>query len=181
MYNVQKISNNIQKIYCIVGGRMKKYTFEEYMKKYQIKSRSTVYNHEKEKKIRFFKEKNRTYIIPIESSENLDISDSNLNLLSSLEDLQNENLKILDELSKKNIEMELLSKDIKILNVQIEGKEALIQQLDNENKNMISRIKSLENQLEFERSTINKLIEFKKDDEKIKYKKSFLGFYKKMG
>ena len=160
---------------------MKKYTFEEYMKKYQIKSRSTVYNHEKEKKIRFFKEKNRTYIIPIESSENLDISDSNLNLLSSLEDLQNENLKILDELSKKNIEMELLSKDIKILNVQIEGKEALIQQLDNENKNMISRIKSLENQLEFERSTINKLIEFKKDDEKIKYKKSFLGFYKKMG
>lgn len=159
---------------------MKKYTFEEYMKKYQIKSRSTVYNHEKEKKIRFFKEKNRTYIIPIESSENLDISDSNLNLLSSLEDLQNENLKILDELSKKNIEMELLSKDIKILNVQIEGKEALIQQLDNENKNMISRIKSLENQLEFERSTINKLIEFKKDDEKIKYKKSFLGFYKKI-
>ena len=160
---------------------MKKYTFEEYMTKYQIKSRSTVYNHEKEKRIRFFKEKNRTYIIPIESSENLDISDSNLNLLSSLEDLQNENLKILDELSKKNIEMELLSKDIKILNVQIEGKEALIQQLDNENKNMISRIKSLENQLEFERSTINKLIEFKKDDEKIKYKKSFLGFYKKMG
>ena len=76
--------------------------------------------------------------------------------------------------------MELLSKDIKILNVQIEGKEALIQQLDNENKNMISRIKSLENQLEFERSTINKLIEFKKDDEKIKYKKSFLGFYKKI-
>ena len=180
MYNVQKISNNIQKIYCIVGGRMKKYTFEEYMKKYQIKSRSTVQNHEKEKKIRFFKENNRTYIIPIESSENLDISDSNLNLLSSLEDLQNENLKILDELSKKNIEMELLSKDIKILNVQIEGKEALIQQLDNENKNMISRIKSLENQLEFERSTINKLIEFKKDDEKIKYKKSFLGFYKKI-
>ena len=113
---------------------MKKYTFEEYMTKYQIKSRSTVYNHEKEKRIRFFKEKNRTYIIPIESSENLDISDSNLNLLSSLEDLQNENLKILDELSKKNIEMELLSKDIKILNVQIEGKEALIQQLDNENK-----------------------------------------------
>ncbi len=159
---------------------MKKYTFEEYMKKYQIKSRSTVYNHEKEKKIRFFKEKNRTYIIPIESSENLDISDSNLNLLSSLEDLQNENLKILDELSKKNIEMELLSKGLKILNVQIEGKEALIQQLDNENKNMISRIKSLENQLEFERSTINKLIEFKKDDEKIKYKKSFLGFYKKI-
>ena len=99
----------------------REYTFEEYMKKYQIKSRSTVYNHEKEKKIRFFKEKNRTYIIPIESSENLDISDSNLNLLSSLEDLQNENLKILDELSKKNIEMELLSKDIKILNVQIEG------------------------------------------------------------
>ena len=159
---------------------MKKYTFEEYMTKYQIKSRSTVYNHEKEKRIRFFKEKNRTYIIPIESSENLDISDSSLNLLTSLEDLQNENLNILDEQNKQNNQIKLLTKDIKILNVQLEGKEALIKQLDNENKNLLSRIKSLENQLEFERSTINKLIELKKDEEKIKYKKSFLGFYKKI-
>ena len=159
---------------------MKKYTFEEYMTKYQIKSRSTVYNHEKEKRIRFFKEKNRTYIIPIESSENLDISDSSLNLLSSLEDLQNENLKILDEQNKQNNQIDLLAKDIKILKVQIEGKEALIKQLDSENNNLLLRIKSLENQLEFERSTINKLIDLKKDDGKSKYKKSFLGFYKKL-
>ena len=159
---------------------MKKYTFEEYMTKYQIKSRSTVYNHEKEKRIRFFKEKNRTYIIPIESSKNLDISDSSLNLLSSLEDLQNENLKILDEQNKQNNQIDLLAKDIKILKVQIEGKEALIKQLDSENNNLLLRIKSLENQLEFERSTITKLIDLKKDDEKSKYKKSFLGFYKKL-
>ncbi len=159
---------------------MKKYTFEEYMTKYQIKSRSTVYNHEKEKRIRFFKEKNRTYIIPIESSENLDISDSSLNLLSSLEDLQNENLKILDEQNKQNNQIDLLAKDIKILKVQIEGKDALIKQLDSENNNLLLRIKSLENQLEFERSTITKLIDLKKDDEKSKYKKSFLGFYKKL-
>ena len=159
---------------------MKKYTFEEYMTKYQIKSRSTVYNHEKEKRIRFFKERNRTYIIPIESSENLDISDSSLNLLSSLEDLQNENLKILDEQNKQNNQIDLLAKDIKILKVQIEGKDALIKQLDSENNNLLLRIKSLENQLEFERSTITKLIDLKKDDEKSKYKKSFLGFYKKL-
>ena len=180
MYNIQKVYKNIQSTYCVIGGQMVRYTFEEYMKKFKIKSRSTVYNHEKEKKIQFFRERNRTYIIPVQSFDNLDISDNGINLLSSLENLQNENLNISEKLINQKNQTEFLAKDIKILNAQIEGKEALIKQLDNENKNLLSYIKSLENQLEFERSTINKLIELKKSDDKVEYKKSFLGLYKKI-
>ena len=40
----------------------------------------------------------------------------------------------------KGEKIELLTKDIKILNVQLEGKEALIKQLDNENKNLLFSI-----------------------------------------
>ena len=116
----------------------------------------------------------------MQSFDNLDISDNGINLLSSLENLQNENLNISEKLINQKNQTEFLAKDIKILNAQIEGKEALIKQLDNENKNLLSYIKSLENQLEFERSTINKLIELKKSDDKVEYKKSFLGLYKKI-
>lgn len=140
-------------------------TTKEYMEKYNIKSKQTIYNHEKEGKIRILKNGNRISIIENGTSIDTDsIKDEEtkntiLELNKKIELLEKE----IQDLKNNNIKVEL---ELKNKDLQIESKDKFIENLENTIKNENIRYNMLIQQINETTKTYQLLLEHKKDKKK---------------
>lgn len=148
-------------------------TTKEYMEKYNIKSKQTIYNHEKEGRIRILKNGNRISIIENGTSIDTDsIKDEEtkntileLNkkielLEKEIEDLKNNNAKLNLDLENNNTKLHL---ELKNKDLQIESKDKFIENLENTIKNENIRYNMLIQQMNETTKTYQLLLEHKKD------------------
>lgn len=137
-------------------------TTKEYMEKYNIKSKQTIYNHEKEGKIRILKNGNRILIIENGTSIDTDsIKDEEtkntiLELNKKIEILEKE----IQDLKNNNMKLEL---ELKNKDLQIESKDKFIENLENTIKNENIRYNMLIQQMNETTKTYQLLLEHKKD------------------
>lgn len=137
-------------------------TTKEYMEKYNIKSKQTIYNHEKEGRIRILKNGNRISIIENGTSIDTDsIKDEEtkntiLELNKKIELLEKE----IQDLKNNNMKLDL---EIKNKDLQIESKDKFIENLENTIKNENIRYNMLIQQMNETTKTYQLLLEHKKD------------------
>lgn len=137
-------------------------TTKQYMEKYKIKSKQTIYNHEKEGRIRILKNGNRILIIEngiqldTENIKNEESKNKILELNKKIELFEKEITDLKNNIFK--LELELKNKDI-----QISSKDKFIENLEETLKNENVRYNALLQQISETNKTYQLLLENKKD------------------
>lgn len=143
-------------------------TTKEYMQKYSIKSKQTIYNHEKEGKIKILKNGNRILIIEngieldTENIKNEETKNKIFELNKKIELLENEITDLKNNIFK--LELELKNKDI-----QINSKDKFIENLEETLKNENIRYNALLQQITETNKTYQLLLENKKNKKWYKF------------